>query len=90
MVELLKQGQYQPFPVDLQVMVIFAGVNGYVDDLPAAEVRHFEKELIRYLEERHKDLRQEFIKKKTLDEELTKQLRKVLDEFKAAYKTMPK
>jgi len=90
MVELLKQGQYQPLPVDLQVMVIFAGVNGYVDDLPVEEVRRFEKEFIHYLEERHKDLRQEFLKKKTLDEELTKQLRKVLDEFKQAYKTMPK
>jgi F-type H+-transporting ATPase subunit alpha len=90
MVELLKQGQYQPLPVDLQVIVIFAGVNGYVDDLPVEDVRRFEKELIHYLEERHKGLRQEFLKKKALDEEMTRQLRKVLDEFKAAYKTMPK
>jgi F-type H+-transporting ATPase subunit alpha len=90
MVELLKQGQYQPLSVDLQVMVIFAGVNGYVDDLPVEEVRHFEKELIRYLEERQKDLRQEFLNKKTLDEDLTKRLRKVLDDFKLTYKKIPK
>ncbi len=90
MVELLKQGQYEPFPVDLQVMVIFAGVNGYVDDLPVEEVRRFEKELIHYLEERHKDLRQEFLKKRALDEEMTTRLKKVLDEFKTAYKTIPK
>jgi F-type H+-transporting ATPase subunit alpha len=90
MVELLKQGQYQPLPVDLQVLVIFAGVNGYLDDLSVEEVRRFEKELIHYLEDRYKDLRQEFLKKKTLDEELTKRLRQVLDEFKTAYKTMPK
>jgi F-type H+-transporting ATPase subunit alpha len=90
MVELLKQGQYQPLPVDLQVMVTFAGVNGYVDDLPAEEVQRFEKELIRYIEERHKELRQEFLKKKALDEELTTRLKKVLEEFKATYKTIPK
>jgi F-type H+-transporting ATPase subunit alpha len=90
MVELLKQGQYEPLPVDLQVMVIFAGVNGYVDDLPVEEARRFEKELIHYLEERHKDLRQQFLKKRALDEEMTTRLKEVLGEFKTAYKTIPK
>src|SRR3990172_4499164 len=90
MVELLKQDQYQPLPVDLQVMVTFAGVNGYVDDLPVEEVRRFEKELIHHIEERHKVLRQEFEKKKTLDEELSTRLKNVLDEFKVMFRTIPK
>ena len=90
MVELLKQDQYQPLPVDLQVMVIFAGVNGYLDDLPVEEVRRFEKELIHHIEERHKVLRQEFEKKKTLDEELSTRLKNVLDEFKVMFRTIPK
>ena len=90
MVELLKQDQYQPLPVDLQVMVTFAGVNGYVDDLPVEEVRRFEKELIHHIEERHKVLRQEFEKKKTLDEELSARLKNVLDEFKVMFRTIPK
>ncbi len=90
MVQLLKQNQYQPLPVDLQVMVIFAGVNGYVDDLPEEEVRRFEKELIRHIEEKHSRLREEFSKKKAIDDEFKASLKKVLDEFKEIFKTIPK
>ena len=90
MVELLKQGQYQPLPVDLQVIVIFAGVNGYVDGLPADEVRRYETELIRHIEERHPELRQAIREKKNLDQELKALLAEVLDAFKEVYKTIPK
>jgi F-type H+/Na+-transporting ATPase subunit alpha len=90
MVELLKQDQFQPLPVDFQVMVIFAGVNGYMDDLPVEEVKRFEKEFIRHLEEHQKNFRQAFLAKKALDEELTARLKKVLDEFKVTFKSIPK
>src|SRR5438477_4118198 len=56
MVELLKQGQYQPMPVELQIAVIFAGVNGYVDDIPVAQIRKFEQAFVRHMEETQADL----------------------------------
>lgn len=82
MVEILKQDQYQPMLVDLQIVVIFASVNGYVDDIPVAEVRKFEQALIRHMEEAQSGLRKELAAKKKLDDELTAKLKKVLDEFK--------
>ena len=85
MVEILKQDQYQPIPVDLQIVVIFAGVNGYVDDIPVAQIRKFEQALIRHMEETQTGLRKELVEKKKLDDELTAKLKKVLDEFKQRY-----
>jgi len=85
MVEILKQDQYQPMPVELQIAVIFAGVNGYVDDIPVAQIRKFEQALIRHMEETQADLRKELVAKKKLDDDLTAKLKKVLDEFKQRY-----
>jgi F-type H+/Na+-transporting ATPase subunit alpha len=85
MVELLKQDQYQPMTVELQIVVIFAGVNGYVDDIPVAEVRRFEQALIRHIEDAQADLRKDLAEKKKLDDELTVKLKRVLDEFKQRY-----
>lgn len=85
MVEILKQDQYRPMSVDIQIMVIFAGINGYVDDIPVEEVKRFEGELIRYVSERHKDISKEILAKKKLDDDLTSRLRGVLDEFKEGF-----
>ncbi len=85
MVEILKQDQYQPMPVELQIAVIFAGVNGYVDDIPVTEVKRFEQTLIRHMEEAQADLRKELVAKKKLDDELTAKLERVLNEFKQRY-----
>ena len=51
--EILKQGQYQPLPVEKQVLIIFAGTNGYLDDLPVEQCRQFEDELYRFVENAH-------------------------------------
>ncbi len=83
MVELLKQGQYEPLAVEQQVIGIFAGVNGFVDDLPVGEVRRFEEELLRYIDSDQKPLREEIAKKKALDPELTAKLKAAITEFKA-------
>ena len=56
MVELLKQGQYQPLPVEKQILVLFAGMNGFVDQLPIAELRRWEVELYRFCEKRRTDV----------------------------------
>jgi F-type H+-transporting ATPase subunit alpha len=85
MVELLKQDQYQPMSVDLQIIVIYAGVNGYVDDLAVEDIRRFEQELVRHLREKQDSLRKDLLAKKTLDEELTGRVRKVLDEYKQQF-----
>ena len=84
MVELLKQDQYQPLSAEIQVIVIFAGIHGYVDDLPVGAVREFERALIAYLD-RQGDLKKELSEKKKLDEEFTPKLRTALDQFKQEF-----
>ncbi|MBI3606526.1 MAG: F0F1 ATP synthase subunit alpha [Nitrospirae bacterium] len=83
MVELLKQGQYAPLAVEQQIIGIFAGNNGFVDDLPVGEVRRFEEELLRYMDSDQKALREEIAKKKALDPDLTAKLKAAITEFKA-------
>ena len=82
MVELLKQGQYAPLAVEQQIISIFAGINGFVDDLPVGEVRRFEEELLRHIDAEQKLLRLEIAKKKALDPDLTARLKSVIAEFK--------
>ena len=85
MVELLKQDQYKPIPTELQVIVIFAGVNGYLDDLPIEKIRLFEEELLTYIENKQTGLREELIQKKAIDQELTQKLKKAIEEFKKTF-----
>jgi F-type H+-transporting ATPase subunit alpha len=82
MTELLKQGQYQPMPVPKQVMVLFAGSNGFVDDIPVESVSAFEKELLRYLADNHPQIEQAITKEKAISESTDKALRSAIEEFK--------
>ena len=70
MVEMLKQEQYKPMPVADQVLSIFAGVNGFIDDVPVNKVREFEEGLLAFIKERHPQLREDVVAKKKIDEEL--------------------
>ena len=83
MVELLKQGQYQPMPVENQVISIFAGTNGYLDDVPVNRVRQFEEELLDYVTREHPKLQGDIVAKGKLDDELTTDLRNMLTKFKS-------
>ncbi len=85
MVELLKQDQYEPMPVELQILIIYAGTQGYVDDIPVQDVRQFEKRLVQHISDHHGELRAEIVKKKALDEGLTAKVNKVLEDFKKEY-----
>ncbi|MBI3597326.1 MAG: F0F1 ATP synthase subunit alpha [Nitrospirae bacterium] len=85
MVELLKQDQYQPLPVEAQILSIFAGINGYVDDLPVEHVRRFEQELVKYFDQEGADLKKEVAAKKTLDKDLTDKVKKALDQLKQEF-----
>ncbi len=82
MVELLKQEQYKPMPVADQVLSIFAGVNGFVDDVPVNNVREFEEGLLAYVKDRHPQLRDDVVAKKKIDEEFGARLKQVMSDYK--------
>ncbi len=85
MVELLKQDQYQPSPVEHQVIAIFAGTNGYVDDIPTSSVRKFEKELMKFVDAKYENIKKEIKEKKTLDDDLKAKIRGMIEEFKKTF-----
>jgi F-type H+-transporting ATPase subunit alpha len=86
LVELLKQGQYQPLPVEKQILIIFAGTNGFVDELPLTALKKYEQELYSFVESRHPDVFAEVLKKRELDGDLRAKMTKTLEEFKGAFK----
>ncbi|MGQ9532973.1 MAG: F0F1 ATP synthase subunit alpha [Desulfotomaculales bacterium] len=82
MVEILKQEQYVPMPVEEQIMIIFAGVNGYLDDLPVEQVRPFEAEFLRFMKTTKTDIVEELRVKKEISADLDQRLRAAIVEFK--------
>jgi F-type H+/Na+-transporting ATPase subunit alpha len=85
MVEILKQGQYSPIPVEKQIAIIYAGTNGMLDDLPLDQIRAFEQELYRFLENAHPAILITIKEKKTIDDDLKAKLNSALQEFKARF-----
>ncbi len=83
--ELLKQDQFAPLPVEKQIIIIFAGTNGYVDDLPVSQCGAFERALYDFLDTSQAGLLQSIREKKTLDDALRNELHKVLKEFKQRF-----
>ncbi|HSB61815.1 MAG TPA: F0F1 ATP synthase subunit alpha [Vicinamibacteria bacterium] len=79
--EILKQDQYQPLPVEKQIVIIFAATNGYLDAVPVPDCRRYEKELYSFLESRHAPLLGEITTKKDIKGELTDRLKAALAEF---------
>jgi F-type H+-transporting ATPase subunit alpha len=86
MVELLKQGQYIPFVVTDQIVSIFAGTKGYLDDVPVPAVREFEDGLLNYMKGVAKPVYDELDQKKALDSELEKKLESAIKAFKSGFK----
>ena len=85
MMEVLKQGQYVPMPVEKQIVVIYAGVNGYLDDVPTDQIARFEEEYLRYMETEHRKLLAEIVDKREMDEEMLSRLRAAVEEFKKGF-----
>ncbi len=85
MVEILKQGQYSPLPVEKQVLVIYAGTNGFLDDLAVEQCRPFEEGLYRFAENAHPGLLAEIAQKKSLDDELKSRMNTAMREFKERF-----
>jgi F-type H+/Na+-transporting ATPase subunit alpha len=86
LIELLKQGQYVPMTVEKQVVSIFSGTNGFLDEIPAEHVQRFESEMLEMMELKHSDLLAAIAEKKDLTEELVAQLKAVLREFTDSFK----
>jgi F-type H+/Na+-transporting ATPase subunit alpha len=86
LVELLKQGQYEPLPVEKQVLIIFAGTNGFIDDLPLTAMKKYEHELFSFVESRYPDAFADILKKREMDADLRAKTIKVLEEFKTIFK----
>jgi len=83
LVELLKQPQFRPMSFEQQVMVIYAGTKGYLDDVPVDQVTRFQDEFLRYVDTTVPGLRQTLAEKKDLTDEIENQLKQALDGFKA-------
>jgi len=85
MQEILKQPQYEPMPLENQVMVIFAGTNGYADNVPLERMKKWEADLIRYLSTSHPEIGKDIAEKKQITAETEKNLRQALAEFQATW-----
>jgi F-type H+-transporting ATPase subunit alpha len=86
MVELLKQPQYQPMAVVDQVMSLYAGSEGYLDDVPIREVARFESEFLRFMREEKTALRDRLMQQKKMTDEIVTGLKSALDEFKGRFR----
>jgi len=86
LVELLKQGQYEPLAVERQILIIYAGTNGFVDELPLSALKKYEQELYSFIESKHPDIFADILKKRELDGELRAKTTGALGEFKGAFK----
>jgi len=85
LIEILRQNQYQPLPIEKQILIIFAGGNAYLDDLPVEECRAFEAGLYRWVENAQAGLLAEIREKKVLDDALRAKLHAALKEFKERF-----
>jgi F-type H+/Na+-transporting ATPase subunit alpha len=85
LVEVLKQKQFSPLPFSKQILIIFAGTNGFFDDLPVDQVRDFEAELYKYVDATNPGLLRTIMEKKVLDDALKAEMSKVIKQSKEAF-----
>ena len=86
LVELLKQGQYKPLSVVQQIISIFAGVRGLVDDIPTGDIQKFESGLLNFMEDKHQALMDKIAEAKKLDDDSESQVEAAINEFKGLFK----
>jgi F-type H+/Na+-transporting ATPase subunit alpha len=85
LVEVLKQGQYQPAKVEDQVVMIFAATNGYTDSIPETDVNRYEKEMLQFLKQKYTALLSTIADKKQVSDDNKKELVQALGEFKSIF-----
>jgi len=85
LVEVLKQGQYRPLPVERQVVTLYAATSGYVDSLPLEAIGRYERELESFMDGQHAEIYREILEKRELTDDLKKKLNAALDQFKGRF-----
>jgi len=85
LVEVLKQPQYRPMSAEREVMILFAGANGYLDEIPEASVSEYEIQMLEFIDSKYAELLQEINDKGDLSDDLSDKMRKALDEFKGIF-----
>jgi F-type H+/Na+-transporting ATPase subunit alpha len=86
MVELLKQGQYEPVPIEKQVISIWAGTQGYLDDVQVDDVRRFEAEFLEHIDANHPEVPEHIREQGDLPEEIEQQLTNAIKEFRRRFR----
>jgi F-type H+-transporting ATPase subunit alpha len=90
LVELLKQPAYSPFKVEDQIVSLFAAQNGYLDAVPEADVRRYEKEVLQYIAQKYSGIMAALVKDKAVKDDTKKSLTDALNEFKAIFEPSKK
>ncbi|MBU2615448.1 MAG: F0F1 ATP synthase subunit alpha [Elusimicrobia bacterium] len=85
-VEILKQKQYQPLPVEKQIIIIFAGINGFLDDIAVSKIKEFENSLYKYLDANHPEICAEINEKKVIEDALSEKINSAIKSFKEQFK----
>lgn len=85
MVEILKQPPYSPLPIEKQIVIIYAGAKGYLDDIAVSQITRFEAELYPFVEDKYPDIFTAIAEKKALDESIESELKRALEDFKMSF-----
>jgi F-type H+-transporting ATPase subunit alpha len=85
MQEILKQEQYQPMSLEHQVMVFYAGTNGFADAVPLERMKKWEADMVRYLSTSHPEIGKDILEKQQITAENEKKLREALDAFRTSW-----
>lgn len=85
LMEILKQPQYKPVPVEKQIMILYAGVKEHLLDVPVEKIGEFESAFIEYMDTHHKEIGQEIVEKKALSDDLSKRLSAAIEEYKKIF-----
>jgi F-type H+/Na+-transporting ATPase subunit alpha len=86
LVEILKQPQYRPIPVEKQILIIFTGTNGFLDGYPESALARYEKDLFEFVDKQYSAVLTDIRQKRTIDAELEKKVKDLLEEFKGKFK----
>jgi F-type H+-transporting ATPase subunit alpha len=86
LVELLKQGLYQPVPVEKQIVSVYVGTNDYMESIAVEDIKRFEKEFLEFVELKYNDIFEKIRVEKVLDEQVTDKIKKAVEEFLPKFK----
>lgn len=86
LIEILKQPQYKPSPVEEQVIIIYTAINGYLDDIPTDKVKDFEGKFLQHIRDKHSGIAAEIKEKKKIEKDTARNLERAITEFKQEYK----